>query len=323
MTLNVSPNSKPKTLAEKLAGGGTACPIPATHDRLSEVHHWWHEMAEWYHEPDPFRYRLGAFMQAARSVTFMLQTEKAVFESFDFYEKGWRAKAKADDILLWLKNTRNSSCHQQALVPSSWLRMECFRNPRRSPWDEEEERPFRVIDAFQCTHTFMNAFGQVTASGPSLADTLQFLNGAGDAMPVTQTAITSGAGIEFLDEDETSPAKGCSVAIAQQFSDGAFYSGKMSLSDIDPRSITLRAVTMHETDKDLVLELYFHSTNYGYKIMSRSCDGKQPCDTNLGIPSKDFGLAFERVGNYKDFAQRYGQALRHAVELCGGKPSAF
>jgi hypothetical protein len=87
-------------------------PSPDTHDRLAEVHHWWHELAELYHEPDPFRYRLGAFTQAARSVTLMLQTEKAVFEDFDFYENDWVAKAKADPIMRWLKNTRNSSFHQ-------------------------------------------------------------------------------------------------------------------------------------------------------------------------------------------------------------------
>jgi hypothetical protein len=42
---------KPRTLAEKLSAPGGACPIPFTHDRLDEVHHWWHELATWYHEP--------------------------------------------------------------------------------------------------------------------------------------------------------------------------------------------------------------------------------------------------------------------------------
>ena len=51
-------------------------------------------MAEMYHEPDPFRWRLGAFAQAARSVSLMLQTEKALFKDFDWYENDWVSKMK-------------------------------------------------------------------------------------------------------------------------------------------------------------------------------------------------------------------------------------
>ena len=160
---DTAPNRNPKTLAEKLAAEGSACPIPATHDRLAEVHHWWHQMAEWYHEPDPFRYRLGAFSQAARSVTFMLQTEKAVFENFDFYEKEWRAKATADPIMKWLDNTRTNGFHKSALAPSSWLQMECFRNLRKTPWDEKDN-PIGTRDPFQCTHFYMN-MGPTTDHG--------------------------------------------------------------------------------------------------------------------------------------------------------------
>ncbi|MGO9403041.1 MAG: hypothetical protein ACLPVW_06160 [Terriglobales bacterium] len=160
---NIAPNRNPKTLAEKLAANGSTCPIPATHDRLAEVHHWWHEMAELYHEPDPFRYRLGAFATAARIVTLMLQAERAVFENFDFYEKVWVPKAKADPIMQWLNDTRTTGFHRSALAPSSWLEMECFRNPRKSPWDEDDG-PIGTRDPFQCTHFYMNS-GPTTDHG--------------------------------------------------------------------------------------------------------------------------------------------------------------
>ncbi len=161
--LDIAPNRNPKTLAEKLAAEGSTCPIPATHDRLAEVHHWWHQMAELYHEPDPFRYRLGAFAQAARSVTLMLQKEKTAFGNFDFYEKGWVAKVSADPIMQWLDKTRTSTFHRSALAPSSWLQMECFRNPRKSPWDEEDG-PIGTRDPFQCTHFYIN-MGPTTDHG--------------------------------------------------------------------------------------------------------------------------------------------------------------
>lgn len=86
------PNPDPQTLAEKVAAVGSKCPIPATHDRLFEIHHWWHEMARWYHEPEPFRYRLGAFIQAARNVTFMLQTEKKRSQISTGTLSGWLAR---------------------------------------------------------------------------------------------------------------------------------------------------------------------------------------------------------------------------------------
>jgi hypothetical protein len=167
----VLPTRDPRTFAQKLAAEGSSCPIPATHDRLAEVHYWWHEMAEMYHEPDPFRYRLGAFAQAARSVTLMLQTEKAIFTDFGFYEKSWVDRMKADPVMKWLDNTRTSTFHRSTLAPSSWLQMECFRNPRKSRWYEDEE--FGTIgtkDPFQCTHHYINQ-GPTTDHGHNFTRT--------------------------------------------------------------------------------------------------------------------------------------------------------
>jgi len=158
---NPFPNPDPKTLAEKLAAPGSKCPVPATHDRLDEVHHWWHEMAHWYHEPEPFRYRVGAFIQAARSVTLMLQSEKAVFTDFDWYEE-WANSAKADPVLKWLNSTRIDIVHRQALEPNSWLEMKCIANPRlrkrKYLWDDDEDLPHplrMVVSPFKCTHYYL------------------------------------------------------------------------------------------------------------------------------------------------------------------------
>lgn len=146
-------NPDPKTLAEKVAGVGSRCPIPATHDRLFEIHHWWHEMARWYHEPEPFRYRLGAFIQAARSVTFMLQTEKAVFTEFGWYEE-WVSRAKEDQVLRWLNSARTDFVHRQALEPNSWVEVRCLGNPKNPHGPDDD--PLRVmVSPFKCTHYYM------------------------------------------------------------------------------------------------------------------------------------------------------------------------
>jgi hypothetical protein len=143
----------PKSLADSLGG----CAIPFTHDRLFEAHHWWHEMARNYHEPDPFRYALGAFIQAARSVTFMLQKERGAFPDFAWYEE-WAANAKADPLLRWLHDIRTNLVHRQALEPKSWMRMRCIDNPRQNQFIDEEEGEDSDgslafdISPFECTH---------------------------------------------------------------------------------------------------------------------------------------------------------------------------
>ena len=133
------PRQAPSTLAESFsAEGSSPCPIPFTHDRLHEAHHWWHEMAPYYHEPEPFRYRLGAFIHAARSVTYMLQSEKKAFQDFNWY-RDWAKQSKQDAVLSWLNHARPRLVHQGALEPKSWMELRCIDNPRRPPEEEDDE----------------------------------------------------------------------------------------------------------------------------------------------------------------------------------------
>jgi hypothetical protein len=152
------PNAHPKTLAENLGAGGSSCPIPSTHDRLREVHHWWHEMARGYHEPDPFRYALGAFIQAARNVTWMLQKEQSVFPNFSWYRE-WSERAKSDILLRWLNDARTDFVKRQALAPKSLLQMRCIDNPRQkncSDDDEDSDGSYTFkVNPFECTHFYI------------------------------------------------------------------------------------------------------------------------------------------------------------------------
>jgi hypothetical protein len=150
-------NPDPKTLAESLGAQGSPCPIPFTHDRLSEAHHWWHEMAHYYHEPEPFRYRLGAFVVAARSVTYMLQKESSKFEDFGWYDE-WVLRAKDDKFLRWLNDVRTDFIHRQALEPKSYLKMRCIDNPRERHFDDDEDEEgsnLYNVSPFACTHYYI------------------------------------------------------------------------------------------------------------------------------------------------------------------------
>jgi hypothetical protein len=146
----------PASLAERLAGDGGACPIPLTHDRLSEVHYWWHEMARNYHEPDQFRYSLGAFVQAGRSVTFMLQKEKHVFADFSWYQS-WVEKAEKDSAMSWLQSARTNVVHREALIPGSRLELRCIGDPRHPHGENDDDPKVWVVSPFQCTHYYIHA----------------------------------------------------------------------------------------------------------------------------------------------------------------------
>jgi hypothetical protein len=86
----------------------------------------------------------------------MLQKEKSAFHNFDFYERDWVTKASQDRILQWLDKTRTDGFHRGALAPSSWLQMECFRNPRRRLSDDDDPGPIGTEDPFRCTHELIN-----------------------------------------------------------------------------------------------------------------------------------------------------------------------
>jgi hypothetical protein len=150
----VMKNPEPDSLAESLAGDGGACPIPLTHDRLDEIHYWWHEMGRNYHEPDRFRYSLGAFVQAARSVTFMLQKEKHVFVDFTWYQS-WVEMATKDFAMSWLQSARTNVVHREALIPGSTLELRCLGDPRHAHGKDDDPTRIRV-SPFQCTHYYIH-----------------------------------------------------------------------------------------------------------------------------------------------------------------------
>lgn len=154
---------EPESLAEAIGRGHGQCPIPATHDRMNECHYWWHEMARNYHEPNEFRWTLGTFLQAARSVTFMLQAEKASFQEFEWYAR-WQSKARQEPLLRWVNDMRIQVVHQAVLATNSWARFTCLfkrGDPRArkrdvDDWDDGYNGPIDIIlNPFLCTHYYI------------------------------------------------------------------------------------------------------------------------------------------------------------------------
>jgi hypothetical protein len=55
------------------------CPLAAVDQRLDDLHRLWHQAADAYFDPDAFRVAI----QTTRSVTFILQKNKAIIPDFD------------------------------------------------------------------------------------------------------------------------------------------------------------------------------------------------------------------------------------------------
>jgi hypothetical protein len=118
----------PNPLAQALSGSDSGCPVPSAHDKANEAHYFLHELIEHYHECNRFRYSLSAFLQAARNVTFHLQSELKHRDGFDDWYKPHREKMKANADLVLLNSERVRVVHQEALVPASSMFFGAFEN---------------------------------------------------------------------------------------------------------------------------------------------------------------------------------------------------
>jgi hypothetical protein len=95
------------------------CPTPTAHKRLQEVHRFWHECAEGYQDPEEFRSKLNACVQAARNLTFALQKEGNLIPGFKDWYSTWQERMKTDPIMKWLHDARTQIVHKGDLATES------------------------------------------------------------------------------------------------------------------------------------------------------------------------------------------------------------
>lgn len=73
---------------------------------FEDAHQLWHEAADAYHDPEEFRRRAEALIQATRNVTWRLQAAKDQLVRFEDWYPDWQELMKADDSLRWLNDAR-------------------------------------------------------------------------------------------------------------------------------------------------------------------------------------------------------------------------
>ena len=92
------------------------------------VHRFWHECAEGYQDPEEFRSKLNACIQAARNLTFAIQKERDLIPGFDEWYPGWQERMKSDPVMKWLHEARRYIVHEGDLATESratlWLQID-------------------------------------------------------------------------------------------------------------------------------------------------------------------------------------------------------
>lgn len=100
------------------------CPLAAVDRRLDDLHRLWHQAEKAYFDPDAFRVAIQSAIQAVRSVTFILQKNKAIIPEFDRWYGEWQKKLGADPLMVWMREARNLIEKEGDLEAHSFVRAE-------------------------------------------------------------------------------------------------------------------------------------------------------------------------------------------------------
>ncbi|MDH5704314.1 MAG: hypothetical protein OEY99_08875 [Aigarchaeota archaeon] len=95
----------------------TGLTVTKTSEKLLEAKYFLDRMTENQAERDAFKYNLGAFLSAARSVTLRMQSEFGNVPGFTDWYNVQRDRMKADDKMKILNAKRVATIHQESVDP--------------------------------------------------------------------------------------------------------------------------------------------------------------------------------------------------------------
>lgn len=93
--------------------------IASSLDRFQEAHFWIHMLERSYHDADPFRWHLNAFMKAIKEVPQILQMELQNEEGFSDWFRTHHQALKDDNLFGVLSKKRDIVVHKKMLVPKT------------------------------------------------------------------------------------------------------------------------------------------------------------------------------------------------------------
>ena len=93
--------------------------IEASFDRFREAHFWIHALESHYHEAEPFRWHLSAFLKALKEVPQLLQMELQNESGFTSWFRVQSNLLKQDPLIAHLFKKRDIVVHKRMLLPDS------------------------------------------------------------------------------------------------------------------------------------------------------------------------------------------------------------
>lgn len=100
------------------------CPLHPVHKRLEDLHRQWHLAADAYFDPEGFRMAIQTAIQTARTVSFILQSNKRLIPDFDSWYAKWQNEFRAIPLMKWMVDARNRIEKQGDLEAHSFIRAE-------------------------------------------------------------------------------------------------------------------------------------------------------------------------------------------------------
>ncbi|ODT72218.1 MAG: hypothetical protein ABS75_05355 [Pelagibacterium sp. SCN 63-23] len=99
-------------------------PLAKVEKRLADLHTQWHQAEAAYFQPDAFRLAIQSAIQTARTVSFVLQKNKAAIPNFEAWYGRWQAELGSIPLMTWMLNTRNFIEKEGDLTINSVVRAE-------------------------------------------------------------------------------------------------------------------------------------------------------------------------------------------------------
>lgn len=127
------------------------CPLHAVDRRLDDLHRQWHQAEQAYFDPEAFRVAIQTAIQTARTVSFILQSNKALIPEFESWYQGWQERLRSIPLMRWMVDARNRIEKQGDLESHSWVRAEILAShlddgPREDVPAELFEGPKHILE---------------------------------------------------------------------------------------------------------------------------------------------------------------------------------
>lgn len=93
--------------------------VESSADRFQEAHFWIHTLERYYHDANPFRWHLNAFLKTLKEIPQVLQMELQNESGFASWFRNQLAALRTDPLIEELSKRRDIVVHKGMLVPRS------------------------------------------------------------------------------------------------------------------------------------------------------------------------------------------------------------